>query len=244
MSTKKGLTHGIRQNENYNIFDDVIQLYKDKAEELILEHPFCVRYLDGKAVDIGGVQRDMFSAFWERAYIRSFDGGNVLAPAVHPHVDMAVYPLLGTVLSHGYISCGFLPIRIAFPVIASCLKGPSIQFPDSILIQSFLDYVSTLEGTKLHHALQSREFTLDQQADVISILSRMGCREMPTAANLKHLIVQVAKHELLLVPVGAIYALHSGIPTVHRKFWDQFTVGDLYRLYSVLNATTDQVIQT
>ena len=89
----------------------------------------------------------------------------------------------------GYISCGFLPLRIAFPVIASCLKGPSIQFPDSILIQSFLDYVSTLEGTKLHHTLQSREFTLDQQADVISILSRMGCREMPTAANLKHLIV-------------------------------------------------------
>ena len=43
LSTKKGLTHGIRQNENY-IFDDVIQLYKDKAEELILEHPFRVQY--------------------------------------------------------------------------------------------------------------------------------------------------------------------------------------------------------
>jgi hypothetical protein len=133
MGLEKGITHGVRQNDRY-IFEDVVLLYKEKAREIFMENPFRVRYLDGKAVDTGGVARDMFSAFWETAYLRAFDGGSVLAPAVHPHMDMIVYPVFGSIVSHGYISTGFLPIRIAFPVLVSCLKGPECQIPDSILL--------------------------------------------------------------------------------------------------------------
>ena len=46
----------------------------------------------------------------------------MLAPAIHTHTDMAIYPVLGTMISHGYISSGFLPIRLSFCTVVSCLK--------------------------------------------------------------------------------------------------------------------------
>ena len=39
----------------------------------------------------------MFSAFWESAYDKFYDGANTLMPAVHIHVDMALFPILGTI---------------------------------------------------------------------------------------------------------------------------------------------------
>ena len=34
---------------------------------------------------------------------------------------MDALPMLGKVTSHGYISCGFLPVHISFPFLSSVL---------------------------------------------------------------------------------------------------------------------------
>ena len=62
------------------------------------------------------VYRDMFSVFFEDAYTRLFDSGSfkLLAPAVLPHIDISMWPTTGTVISHAYLACGILPIRITF----------------------------------------------------------------------------------------------------------------------------------
>ena len=133
----------------------------------------------------------------------------MLTPAIHPHMDMAIYPVLGTIISHGYISSGFLPIRLSFHTVLSCLKGPGVEMTDFFLLESFMDYVSTLEGTKLHSVFKSTHFSGEEQSDIVSILIRFGCKEMPTATNLRQVLIQVTKHEFLLAPVGALYALLS-----------------------------------
>ena len=43
-------------------------------------------------------------------------------------------------------------------------------------------------------------------------------------------------------PLGAIYALHSGLPDIHRDFWNHFSIEHLFKLYVALNATPDIVI--
>ena len=238
---KAGEVHSVRQNDRF-LFDDIISLYKDKAKDLLLEYPFRIQYTDGRALDVGGVARDMFSAFWEIAYLQAFDGGNVLIPAIHPHMNVALFPVLGTIISHGYISCGFLPIRISFPVLASCLKGPDTPIPDLVVLECFMDYVSTTESVVLQKALKSQKLVGKEQTDVVDVISRFGCREMPTANNLNQLLIQIAKHEFQMVPIGALYGLNSGVPITHKNFWDQFTLGDLYMLYRMLNATPAEVI--
>ena len=71
----------------------------------------------------GGVSRDIFSAFWDKAYLKHFDGETLLVPAVHPNTELTTFPVLGTVLFHGFMVSGFLPVRIAFPVLALVLCG-------------------------------------------------------------------------------------------------------------------------
>ena len=99
------------------IFDSVTSIYK-KASPL-QQYPFRVKYEGERAVDTGGVARDMFSAFFDEVYNKMFDGASLLVPALLPHIDMDNWPLLGTIISHAYLACGILPIRMAFPSLAA-----------------------------------------------------------------------------------------------------------------------------
>lgn len=217
-------------------------LYTSRLEQVLKEYPFRITYKNEKAIDTGGVSRDMFSAFWEIAYIKAFDGGNVLVPASHPSVDMGRLVILGTILSHGYMSSGFLPIRLAFPVMCSILLSPLCHVPDQMIMDSFIEFISTYEGAILRNALGQEKYDSDLTDRLIDIFSRFGCRDLPTPQNIVHLIRSIAKHEFLVKPLGALYALHSGIPEVHKGFWSQFTVESLYDIYLGLNATPSAVL--
>ena len=92
-----GFVHTIRRT---HLYDDVLSLFSDDSPSQ--EYPFHIRFEGEKAVDCGGVARDMFSGFWEEAAKRVFDGSNLLIPAIHPEIDMQVFPTLGCLLSHGF----------------------------------------------------------------------------------------------------------------------------------------------
>ena len=231
------------------LFDDVIKLYKIKFLEILKQYPFSIAYQNEKAHDTGGVSRDMFSQFWDEAWLKCFDGGSILIPAVNPHTDTSLFPVLGTILSHGFLVSNFLPLRIAFPSLAAMLLGPTILIPDSILIDTFADYLSTYESAFIHEILvllkdqQPHVFTNEQTKTLVGILSRMDCREIPNPTNLRQLIVHVAKHEFLTKPLGALYAFNSGVPAIYHPFWKEVTIGELYSWYKALNATPKRVIE-
>lgn len=65
IDTHHGFPHLIRRD---GVFEDVIDLYKDKRKEIFMEYPLRIKFVGEKAVDTGGVCRDMFSAFLEKAY--------------------------------------------------------------------------------------------------------------------------------------------------------------------------------
>lgn len=128
------------------------------------------------------------------------------------------------------------------------LLGPTVLIPDSILVDTFTDYLSTYESAFIRDVLvlikeqKPQAFTAEQTKTLVDILSRVECREIPNPCNLKHLIVQVAKHEFLSRPLGALYGFNSGVPTAHRPFWNKIDVGELYLWYKALNATPKRVI--
>ena len=226
------------------MYDDCLALYTDKLAQILKEFPFRVRYEGEKAIDTGGVSRDMFSAFWECAYPKQFDGGDILVPASHPGVDMPNMVVLGTILSHGFFSCGYLPMRLAFPVLCFTVLGPTCEIPDQVVMESFIDYISYYEGQVIKEALVETNpaFTDKMQGTLIDILSRFGCRESPTPQNLRRLLKTIARHEFLVKPLAGLYALHSGVPEVHKGFWSMFTVQQLLQLYLELNATSAAVL--
>ena len=93
LSLKYGLTHTIQRND---VFSEVITLYKKNKEHILLEYPFRIRFQGERAVDLGGVARDMFSAFYENACERLFNGCSLRCPVVHPEMDVSLLTTLGS----------------------------------------------------------------------------------------------------------------------------------------------------
>ena len=154
LDTHQGLSRPLRRAM---ICEDMLQMYKNNFPKILEEFPFCVEYVGEKAVDTGDVCRDTFSLFWEKAYLQHFDGERLLIPAVNLNTELTTLTLLGSILSHGYMVCGYLPIRIAFPVIAAILLGPELRLM-RILLNSLIDYFSSYEASILWEVVTKAEF--------------------------------------------------------------------------------------
>ena len=61
-------------------------------------------------MDCGGVACDMFSGFWEEAIKKVLMDLTWMIPAIHSEIDMQVFPILGLLLSHGFLACSYLRI--------------------------------------------------------------------------------------------------------------------------------------
>jgi hypothetical protein len=121
------------------------------------------------------------------------------------------------------LSCGMVPNRLPFPVVACTLLGCDV-ISDAILIDSFVDYISTYESSVFREALQVSKdseatFTPVLGDFVLNILSTMGCREMPIPGNIQQLILQVARYELVSKPLNCflfnvVYLLNTVLSLV------------------------------
>ena len=60
LSLGHGETHVVNRA---SVFDDVIMLYTTQLQKILLEYPFRTAFAGEKAIDFGGVTRDVFSAF-------------------------------------------------------------------------------------------------------------------------------------------------------------------------------------
>lgn len=236
IGAKIGIKHTVNRSAIYN---DVIKLYQ--CGDIVNECPIFIAYNSEKAIDDGGVTRDMFSSFWEKAYSVLFDGANMLVPLFHPSTDMRVFPILGKIISHGYLVSGSLPVRISLPSLLEMLLGSGIDIPRSFMLDALMDYLSANEREKLMSALRIKvKFPTEVKSDLVSILSRFGCREMPTPSNL---IVQLAKFEFCSKPIGVTALVFSGIPEDHKRFWKELGVDGIASLYDSLTATTEKVLE-
>ncbi len=221
------------------MYSDVIEVYCETTEEILDEFPVHFKFKDERAYDAGGVCREVFSCFWKAAYPMHFDGERLLVPSVRPGMERAKLQTLGMILSHGYLVSGFLPIRVAFPILACTVLGPDIFIPDEIILECFVDYICTYESSLLRGCLQNQE-PLTRQ--LTALLSRFDCTAVPTKKNLRKLVIDVARHVFLGKPLGLVYSMSSGVPKCHHAFWSQLTVHKLYELYKALNATPQSVL--
>lgn len=225
------------------VYDDVTQFYREKLG--VVDHfPIKVKFMNEDGLDAGGLRRDLFSAFWEQAsYGKVFDGSALLVPISHAHVAFDQFLTLAKILSHGYLVGGFLPTRIAFPVLAYILKGPSVTIPQNIVLQSFCDYLCVVDRDSISQALKSTTFTDEVRNSIISVLSRYDCRDVPTPSNLSKLLFSIANHEFKIKPFAVLSLMNTGIPDGHRPFWDSVRVDELYALCSSLSASPQRVLE-
>ena len=230
--------------DRLNVYDDVLSLYTVKSEKVLNHYPMKVRFKGELAVDIGGVTRDLFSAFYSEAYLRLFEGTSSLFPANHAGVQMSSFQTLGTIMSHSYLVSGILPDRVAFPCLATALLGPHIAIDEKILEEAFVCSLSTYETGILKEAIafKGQSFPNVMQSQISTILGSYGCRRLANPRNIKELIVQASRFVFLVKSSAATSLMNSGVPEAHRSFWSNFTVDKFYSLYKCVSVSTKKVL--
>ncbi len=241
LDSQVGVTHVVNRT---TLYEDVLSLYSKDVGDVISQYPFCVQYKDEIGFDLGGVTRDMYSAFFSEAYVHIFDGTRLLYPATHASVDMGTFSLLGAIISHAYLIAGVFPDRIAFPCLVAILLGPGAAVTDSHLQDYFVGCLSAHESHVLRKALQfsSQKYEPGMQTELASILGCYGCRVLPQPSNLKQLIVQASRYTFSIKPAAAIQLMNAGISVKHRPFWMHMSVGRFHAVYSSLSASPSKVL--
>ena len=243
-STVLGKEHQIDRS---NVYEDVLNLYK--ANEIINECPILsifIKYVGEKAVDDGGVQRDMLSSFWEQTYRKLFEGATLLTPMVHPQIDRKIFPVIGRILSHGYLVAGILPVRIALPTLICMLLGPSTEVSKDILLDTFLDFISSEEKKTMKQALKYKgrdAFPHDVQENLERTLANFDFHTLPRPDTLMQTIEDAAHYEFIHKPAAAIGLINSGIPVSHKEFWNKKSSEEIVEIYKHLTLTPSKMIQ-
>lgn len=234
-----GVEHIIDRADLYN---NVLELYRDGR--IVDECPIYIKFKDEAAIDAGGVQRDMLSGFWEVAYKKLFEGSSLLTPMVHPQIDLTLFPILGRILSHGYLVTGFLPIRIALPTLLSTLLGPSVEIRKDIVTEALLDFITDNDRKTIKEALAVKveSFPPSVMQDLLDTLANFGCRSPPKPSTLSSVIEQVGRCEFIVKPAAGIGLINSGIPKKHRDFWMKLSVEGVKKVYDNLTISSDKIL--
>lgn len=197
-----GLVHKVDRS---NVYEHVMKMYS-MNRATVEEYPFYAEFINEKGVDVGGVSRDMFSAFYEHMYVKLFDGSTLLHPAVHSSIDMNAFEVIGRVFSHAYLVCGIIPDKIAFPCLSAIFLGPGVAIPEEILQESFLSSLSIFEASNLSEALKlgsDASLTTTVQDSLSVIFANNGCREIPNSKNLHRLIIEASRYAFITKPAAA-----------------------------------------
>ena len=86
--TRKDFTYSVMHCGSYHVIQrannlqDVLELYRSN-QELLKEYTFQVKFIGEKALDLGGVSKDMFSAFFLTIYQMLLDGASLLRPCIN-----------------------------------------------------------------------------------------------------------------------------------------------------------------
>lgn len=238
-----GLPHTVDRN---CIFESVVALYQTTGT-LIHEYPLTISFAGERAIDLGGVTRDMYSAFFDEAYQRFFDGCTLLTPAIHPNINFSTLPLFGTILSHSYLASGMLPVRVAFPCLAHCLLG-HVELSNEVFFDSLINSLSLHDATVLRSAFSEADagvttFKRETESGLLELASRYESRMIPRPTTVRDIFLQIAKYTFIHKPAASITAINSGIPIEHTSFWKTLGVERLHRLYRVKSVSPAKVIK-
>ncbi len=152
-----------------------------------------------------------------------------MIPGVNPSVEMRFFQIICRILSHAFFSYWFLPVKVSFPTLCTTLLGNEVTIEDSILIDSFINYVSRREAAILS-AVSLSEQLVQKLSDII--LCAYNCFQVPSCENLHGLVYKIAKCELIQKPLALLLTIHSGA-------WRE---QDVYKVYCCMTCTAEKVL--
>lgn len=211
-----------------NMVKDMMELYQD---EETVKCKLVVRFKDEEAVG-DGVVREMFSLFWEQMLSKTFHGDTEFSLLMSPHMKPSDYVIMGRIITHQYVLCGTFPVRIAQASIQQALFG---TVSEKCLMASFQFFLPPKQRELVKQALDGKQpFPQDE---LIELFQDFSVSQLPSASNIRHLVLEVATAEFITKPYLALMKMRQGM----GSFWNFASKGDIEATYRLSKPTAELV---
>ncbi|XP_051788961.1 uncharacterized protein LOC127529438 [Erpetoichthys calabaricus] len=177
-----------------NIIQDMMYVFKEpKVLDVILR----IEFVCEKAIGDHGVSREAYIAFWEE-FMEQCEGEEERVPRLRPDYSEKEWQAVGRIWSKGYVDHGIIPVRLSQAFVFACIQGID-AVDESLLMSSFLKYLSSAEQECIEKALQGNMDEINKE-DLIDLLTRMGSHNLPPQDNMQSAILTMAHKDLLQEP--------------------------------------------
>ncbi|CAG9763607.1 unnamed protein product [Ceutorhynchus assimilis] len=144
------------------------------------------------ASDAGGVLRDAIAEFWETFYAKCSTGTDLKIPYLRHDFQKGEWQTIGKILIKGLEALEYFPVKLAPVFMKQCFRK-TVQ--DEEYIRDFLKYVCHSDALLLKTAIDNFE-DVDFE-ELLEFCSNYNAKWNPSKENIKTLIKQIAKEELL-----------------------------------------------
>ena len=226
-----------RHNVDRCLFD----MFSNESSPIYSTLPY-VEFEGESATDLDGLSRELFSLFWECVRSKYFDGSSEAVPRIDPQTCGGdVFHTMGRILSYGYLATGFFPVFICKVSMMAALGGTS-SITDDMILSSFLNYIDGFEVDSTCRLIGGNQREGDNDI-IVNMLSRFKCITRPTPENVRGLLIECGRSELICKPAHALNSITCGMLEIHPFLWDCMSqsVGCLTKIYECATPTCESV---
>ena len=186
-----------------------------------------------------GVQREIYSSFWEEVSYSYMVGEVERVPVVRHDLFTVEWKAIGNILVKGHIDTGYFPIYLSKAFVCYCIFG---EVSSGELINSFKFYLSADERETVSKALEAEETdTIYESDEFMDLLDQFKCRSRVTRCNVENVIAEIARQELIQKPYIMTACWAESFALLHsRQSFHSREELDLF--YNNLKPTTKTVI--
>lgn len=190
------------------------------------------QYRGEYGADFGGISRDVFSSFWKECGLSYLEGSSGSFVPKHKGVSDEEYITLGRILHHGFVLTGFLPVSLNQAYMEAMLIGHK-DVTNEFVLKSFIKYMGPFEGSRISKVISSHTVDKDDIDFVIDLEGRYGMCLSPKAENVKEIFIQMARLELIDIPLHTMEKIRSGMTESSdgKQIWSSVSKEELDNIY-------------
>ncbi|CAB3997093.1 Hypothetical predicted protein [Paramuricea clavata] len=145
----------------------------------------------------------------------------------------SVYEALGRLMENQFLMCGTLPLKLVEALLHQLVAA---RVDENCPERSLLSMMTTRERRVINDANYGRNFCT---ARILEILAAYGVQTFPHPDNIKAIVVEVARAQLVRKPFYALTRMKEGMSATFRSL---VTTDDIAAMYRVCVPTTRNIL--
>ena len=192
--------------------------------------------------DLGGLTKDLFSAFWAEAFQNYFKGENSCVPflsSTNRHLARDIFVPLGRALDHMLRQLGTMPPQLCRSSVLA-MAGDH-EADETLLLEDYLLHLPEAEAVLLKQCLNSASWSTAQERRLLLFSTVHRLNNIARPENLRRSLINLAQIELLDNCGALLRMMHTGFSEEGRSFLRKLTPSSIRSLYASFDATPDKV---